>query len=64
MRWVPAVRVANTEAIAAKAKELGGKVLVTPQVSASGGSVALLADPSAALFIIQRWTPNTPEQEK
>lgn len=64
MRWVPAVRVANTEAIAAKAKELGGKVLVAPQVSASGGSVALLADPSAALFIIQRWTPNTPEQEK
>ncbi|MCP4342147.1 MAG: VOC family protein [Desulfobulbaceae bacterium] len=64
MRWVPAVRVASTEAIAAKAKELGGKVLVTPQVSASGGSVALLADPSAALFIIQRWTPITPEQEK
>jgi predicted enzyme related to lactoylglutathione lyase len=64
MRWVPAVRVASTEAIAAKVKELGGKVLVAPQVSASGGSVALLADPSAALFIIQRWTPNTPEQEE
>ena len=64
MRWVPAVRVASTEAIAAKAKELGGKVLVAPQVSETGGSVALLADPSAALFIIQRWTPPPPEQEK
>jgi hypothetical protein len=64
MRWVPIVRVANTVEIAERAKELGGKVLIEPQVSASGGSIALLTDPSDALFIIQRWSANTSEQEK
>ena len=64
MRWVPIVRVANTVEIAERAKELGGKVLIEPQVSASGGSIALLADPSDALFIIQRWSANTSGQEK
>ena len=64
LRWLPVVRVADTEEIAVRAKEIGGKVLVEPQISASGGSIALLADPSGALFIIQRWPANTSGQEK
>jgi predicted enzyme related to lactoylglutathione lyase len=59
MRWVPVVRVADTDEIAARAKQLGGKVLVDPQPTQDGGSVALLSDPSNALLIIQRWTAPT-----
>jgi len=64
IRWVPVVRVADTEEIAERAQQLGGKVKVEPKPTADGGSVALLADPSDALFIIQRWSGETPGQEE
>ena len=63
MRWVPVVRVADTEATAARAKQLGGEILVEPQPTQDGGSVALLSDPVEALVIIQRWTMPVAEQE-
>jgi len=63
MRWVPVVRVADTELIAERAKQLGGKVLVEPRPTQDGGSVALLSDPINALLIIQRWTAPPPGQE-
>lgn len=63
-RWVPVVRVADTEDIAVRTKTLGGKVLVEPRPTAGDGSVALLSDPSDALFLIQRWSAKTSEQEK
>jgi predicted enzyme related to lactoylglutathione lyase len=63
MRWVPVVRVADTEAIAEKAEQLGGEIRVAPRPTASGGSVALLVDPSGAPVIIQSWTAPVPEQE-
>lgn len=62
MRWVPVVRVADTEAVAERAVQLGGEVLVDPMPTESG-SVALLSDPSEALLIIQSWTAETSEQE-
>ena len=62
LRWVPVVRVSDTEETAKRAEELGGKLLVGPQATDSG-SVALLTDPSNALIIIQRWSPTTSEQE-
>ena len=61
MRWVPVVRVADTEKTAEQAKTLGGKVVVEPRPTEDGGSVALLSDPSGALFIIQRWSPASSE---
>jgi predicted enzyme related to lactoylglutathione lyase len=64
MRWVPVVRVADTEKTADLAKELGGKLLVGPRPTPSGGSVALLSDPSDALLIIQRWSATTSGQEE
>ena len=64
MRWVPVVRVADTEKTAEQAKELGGKLLVGPRPTPSGGSVALLSDPSGAPLIIQRWSATTFGQEK
>ena len=62
MRWVPVVRVADTEDTAERIKELGGEVLVGPRPTPSGGSVALLSDPSKALLIIQRWSATTSGQ--
>ena len=63
MRWVPVVRVVDTDEIAERAKQLGGKVLVEPRPTQDGGSVALLSDPTNALLIIQRWTAPTSGQE-
>ncbi len=63
MRWVPVVRVADTDESAERAKQLGGKVLVEPRPTEDGGSVALLSDPMNALLIIQRWTAPDSEQE-
>ena len=63
MRWVPVVRVADTDEVAERAKQLGGKVLVAPRSTQDGGSVALLSDPMNALLIIQRWTAPTSGQE-
>ena len=63
MRWVPVVRVADTEAVAQKAEQLGGVIRVAPRPTASGGSVALLVDPSGARLIIQKWTAPAAEEE-
>jgi predicted enzyme related to lactoylglutathione lyase len=62
MRWVPVVRVADTEAVAQKAEHLGGEIRVAPRPTESG-SVALLVDPSGARVIIQSWTAPAAEQE-
>lgn len=63
MRWVPVVRVADTEKKAEQVNKLGGKILYGPHPTQDGGSVALLSDPMDALLIIQRWTAPTSEQE-
>lgn len=62
MRWVPVVRVADTESVAQKAEQLGGEIRVAPRPTESG-SVALLVDPSGARVIIQSWTAPEAEQE-
>lgn len=64
IRWVPVVRVADTEEVAARIKELGGKVLVEPMMTSEGGSVGLLADPSDALLLFQSWDEETYREEK
>lgn len=53
--WVPYIRVADPAAIAARAEELGGLVLIAPDPAIRGGSAALLMDPTGAAFAIQRW---------
>jgi predicted enzyme related to lactoylglutathione lyase len=55
VRWIPVVRVANPEAIVAKAKKLNGRVLMEPKASFMNGNVAVIVDPSGALVIVQRW---------
>jgi predicted enzyme related to lactoylglutathione lyase len=53
--WLPYVRVDDPAAVARRAEELGGRVLIAPDPSVRQGSAALLMDPTGAAFAIQRW---------
>jgi predicted enzyme related to lactoylglutathione lyase len=53
--WVAYVRTSDPAAIAAKAAELGGRVLLAPRENPNGGTVAILNDPSGAGFLVQTW---------
>lgn len=55
-RWVPVVKVNDVKAISARAKHLGGKVIIAPENPDFVDQIALLADPLGALFIIQEWS--------
>lgn len=55
-RWVPVIKVNDVKAISALAKQLGGKVIIEPENPDYADLVALLADPSGALFMIQEWS--------
>jgi uncharacterized protein len=46
------VRVTDVAATAARAEELGGKVVVAPNKLADGTAVAYLADPGGSLFAL------------
>ena len=61
--WLNFVRVADTDATAAKAVTLGGRVLVEPRVDRHGGKIALLADPAGAPFGIMEWTASDTKTE-
>jgi uncharacterized protein len=58
--WVGFVRVADVAAAAARAKTLGGQVLVEPHADRHGGTVALLEDPAGAAIGIMDWTQTSP----
>jgi len=53
--WVPYVRVDDPVAVVTRVDGLGGRVLVAPADSLRAGSVALIADPSGAAVVIQKW---------
>jgi predicted enzyme related to lactoylglutathione lyase len=54
--WLKFIRVANTIDMVAKAKALGGRVLVEPHVDRHGGHVAVVADPAGAPIGLMEWT--------
>ena len=54
-RWIPAISVSNMTETMTKVKALGGEVLVSPHKDLVNGDVALIADNTGALVIIQRW---------
>ena len=58
-RWVPVIKVKDVKVTSALAEQLGGKVIIDPEDPDFVDQIALLADPSGALFIIQEW----PEQD-
>jgi predicted enzyme related to lactoylglutathione lyase len=53
--WLPYVRVQSAKALAARATELGGTVLVPPQEKLRNGTVALVQDPTGAAVALQEW---------
>ncbi|MDP4726257.1 MAG: hypothetical protein NWS07_03115, partial [Desulfobacterales bacterium] len=49
------VAVADVDATVNKAKALGGNVLMAPTVTVRNGTVAVIADPNGAGFVVQEW---------
>ncbi len=52
--WLPYVAVRDVSGVAARAAELGGKVLLPPE-AVRNGEAAILVDPTGAPFGIQEW---------
>jgi uncharacterized protein len=53
--WLGYLRVADVGATVALAQKLGGRILVAPRPNLFDGKVALLADPSGAMFGVLQW---------
>jgi predicted enzyme related to lactoylglutathione lyase len=51
--WVSYVRVADVSATVARARSLGGEVLMEPSDDVREGSVAIIADPNGAGLVVQ-----------
>jgi predicted enzyme related to lactoylglutathione lyase len=53
--WLCYLRVDDVAAVTDKARALGGTVLMAPNSKVRNGSVAILADPNGAGFVVQEW---------
>ncbi len=54
--WLNYVRVTDAAAAAARATQLGGRVLVEPRVDPQGARLAVVADPTGAPVGLLEWT--------
>lgn len=61
--WLPYIAVVDVVATAKKAEKLGGKILVSPDTKMPNGLVAIIADPTGAVFAIQELTIDTGEKQ-
>jgi uncharacterized protein len=52
--WLPYIMTPDPAAMAKRAEELGGRILLAPEGVLHGGS-AIIADPTGGVFGIQRW---------
>ena len=52
--WVPYIAVEDVMAVADKAKQLGGILLITPDKGVREGMVAIISDPNGAVFGVQQ----------
>jgi predicted enzyme related to lactoylglutathione lyase len=53
--WAVYVRVADVDAMTAKAESLGATVLMAPRSAVRHGSVAIITDPTGAGLVLQEW---------
>lgn len=53
--WVSYVRVADVDAVVARASRFGGRVLLAPSPEVRKGRIAILADPGGAGVLVQEW---------
>ncbi len=56
--WLPYIRVSDLAGTVAGAESLGGKVLIAPHPDIRSGTVAVMTDPSGAMFGIQQIPPS------
>jgi predicted enzyme related to lactoylglutathione lyase len=54
--WLPFVRVQDVNGSVAKAKQLGGRVLIEPKPDIFNGKVAVVADPTGAAIGLLEWS--------
>ncbi|WP_319576984.1 VOC family protein [uncultured Desulfobacter sp.] len=52
--WIPYVAVRDISSMTAKVEELGGKILLEPQIESLDGRVAIIADPCGAVLGLQQ----------
>jgi predicted enzyme related to lactoylglutathione lyase len=52
--WLPCVLVDDPAALAGHAESLGGQVILTPAASIRGGTLAIVADPTAGRLALQK----------
>jgi len=53
--WLPYVRVSDPAAVAARAEQLGGRIVVRASPEIRNGSVSVILDPSGAAVALQKW---------
>jgi predicted enzyme related to lactoylglutathione lyase len=53
--WLAYVQVADPAATAARAAQLGGRVLLAPRPELRNGTLAVIADPAGAVLAVQKW---------
>jgi predicted enzyme related to lactoylglutathione lyase len=61
--WLNFIRVVSADDAAAKAVQLGGKVLVPPFEDRHGGKVAVIADPAGAPLGVMEWSDSESKVE-
>lgn len=52
--WVPYIAVESVPAVVAQVEALGGKILIAPDMSVKEGRLAMIVDPSGAVFGIHQ----------
>ena len=53
--WLPYVRVDDPATLAGRVEALGGQVLLAPNASIRGGTLAIVADPTGGALALQKW---------
>jgi predicted enzyme related to lactoylglutathione lyase len=53
--WLPYIMVDDIGAAVKRAAALGAKIIIAPDAQVREGSVAIVADPSGAVFGLQKW---------
>lgn len=62
--WVPYIAVKDVMTVAQKAKQLGGILLIEPDKKIRDGMLAIISDPTGAVFAVQQMSDTVPMGEK
>jgi len=54
-QWLPTIRVIDIKASVAKARQLGGEIVLEPRWDITDGMVAIIADPGGAGVTLRQW---------